>query len=140
MTVENIYVDFFVKFNHLTRLTAQNSLKEIFPSPSLSAFITVLSTICWSCVSLRLFPTIIFRTWNSSPFDMKPSLSISYILKATTSKQKTNNKYVEFRAGYSCSIYSVHNTLDRSTCKGSNLKDYILCMTCKKRMPMFTVS
>ena len=32
---------------------------------------------------LRLLPTIIFRTWKSSPLEIKPSLSISYILKAT---------------------------------------------------------
>ena len=52
------------------RLTAQNSSKDILPSPSLSALMMVLSTICWSCVSFRLLPTIIFRTWNNSPLDM----------------------------------------------------------------------
>ena len=51
-------------------LTAQNSSKEIFPSPSVSAWMMVLSTICCSCVSFRLFPTIIFSTWNSSPLEM----------------------------------------------------------------------
>lgn len=52
------------------RLTAQNSSKDILPSPSLSAFIMVLSTICWSCVSFKLLPTIIFSTWKSSPLEM----------------------------------------------------------------------
>lgn len=50
--------------------TAQNSSKDILPSPSLSALIMVLSTICWSCVSFRLLPTIIFSTWKSSPLEM----------------------------------------------------------------------
>lgn len=52
------------------RLTAQNSSKDILPSPSLSALMMVLSTICWSWVSFKLFPTIILRTWKSSPLDM----------------------------------------------------------------------
>jgi hypothetical protein len=50
-----------------------------------SAFIIVLSTSCCSCKSVRLFPTIIFSTVNSSPLVMKPSSSMSYILKAKRS-------------------------------------------------------
>lgn len=43
----------------------------------------VLSTICCNCWSFKLLPTIIFNTKNSSPFEMRPSRSISYTLKAT---------------------------------------------------------
>lgn len=43
----------------------QNSSKLIFPSSSLSANKIVLSTICWSWVSLRLDPTIIFSTYQT---------------------------------------------------------------------------
>ena len=59
-----------IKPENPQRLTAQNSSKDILPSPSLSALIMVLSTICWSCVSFRLLPTIIFSTWKSSPLEM----------------------------------------------------------------------
>ncbi len=41
------------------------------------ASMMVLSTICWSCWSLRLFPTIILSTRNSSPLEMSPSRSMS---------------------------------------------------------------
>lgn len=80
-----------------------NSSKLSLPSPSLSASMIVLSTICcswWSYdisqysilgilhsdISFRTFkllPTIIFNTKNSSPLEMKPSRSISYTLNAT---------------------------------------------------------
>ena len=50
---------------------------HIFFQLTLSYIMMVLSTICWSWVSLRLVPTIIFRTWNSSPLEMNPSLSMS---------------------------------------------------------------
>ena len=63
--------------------TPQNSWKESFPSPSLSPACRLLSTICWSSESLRLEPTISLRVWNNSPFDMNPSLSMSYTLNAT---------------------------------------------------------
>lgn len=43
--------------------TEQNSSNEILPSSSLSANTIVLSTICCSCVSFRLLPTIIFSTF-----------------------------------------------------------------------------
>jgi hypothetical protein len=81
-------------------------------NPSLSASIIVLSTICCSCASceaqegvgqggqlakqerplteedpqgrtLRFEPTIILSTRKSSPFEMKPSRSMSYTLNAT---------------------------------------------------------
>ena len=48
----------------IRKLTAQNSSKEIFPSSSLSANRIVLSTICWSWVSFKLLPTIIFNTYR----------------------------------------------------------------------------
>ena len=41
--------------------------KLVLPSLSKSASMMVLSTICYSCWSLRLLPTIIFSTMNSSP-------------------------------------------------------------------------
>lgn len=58
-------------------LTFLNSSKEIFPSKSLSALIIVLSTSCYNYTSVRLVPTIIFSTVNSSPFEMYPSLLMS---------------------------------------------------------------
>lgn len=42
-------------------------------------------------VTFRLFPTIIFRTRKSSPFEMKPSLSTSYTLNATAANH-TNHE------------------------------------------------
>ena len=62
-----------------------NSSKLIFPSKSLSAFMIVLSTNCCNYTSLRLFPTIILSTMNSSPLEMNPSLLMSYIQKANLS-------------------------------------------------------
>ena len=49
---------------------ALNSSKLSFPSPSLSASMIVLSTICCNCASFKLFPTIILSTRNNSPFEM----------------------------------------------------------------------
>lgn len=77
-----------------------NSSKFNFPSPSWSASMMVLSTICCSCWScdqadernrgrpglvhtFKLLPTIIFNTKKSSPLEMNPSRSTSYTLKAT---------------------------------------------------------
>lgn len=44
----------------------------------------------WSSARLtfRLFPTIIFSTRNSSPFEMKPSRSMSYTLNATVGSKR----------------------------------------------------
>lgn len=42
-----------------------------------SALMIVRSTSCCSCRSVRLFPTIIFSTVKSYPFEMNPSLSMS---------------------------------------------------------------
>lgn len=66
-------------------ITLQNSSNEIFPSPSWSPSSIDLSTICCSCTSVRLEPTIIFNTRNNSPFDMYPSASISYTWNANLS-------------------------------------------------------
>ena len=62
-----------------------NSSKLILPSKSLSALIMVLSTNCYNYTSFKLFPTLIFRTVKSSPFDIKPSLFMSYIQNANRS-------------------------------------------------------
>ena len=55
----------------IARHTEQNSSKDIFPSPSASAWMIVLSTICWSWASLRLLPTIIFNTCKENHISLK---------------------------------------------------------------------
>lgn len=52
----------------------------------------VLSTICCNCWSFKLFPTIIFNTKNSSPFEISPSRSMSYTLKATESEEREGER------------------------------------------------
>lgn len=62
----NTFTFLCMNFKH-NLLTEQNSSKLILPSSSLSANKIVLSTICWSCVSFKLLPTIIFKTcWQTS--------------------------------------------------------------------------
>ena len=65
----------FSTFKSFTIL--QNSVYEILPSKSSSALIIVLSTSCCNWASVKFEPTIIFKTVNSSPFEMKPSLFMS---------------------------------------------------------------
>lgn len=44
----------------------------------------------WSWASVRLLPTIILSTWNSSPLEMKPSLSMSYTWNVTAPPHNTH--------------------------------------------------
>ena len=102
---------------------AANSSNDSLPSPSLSASMIVLSTICCSCWSFRrceqckcqplymvskrtfrLFPTICFNTKNSSPLLMNPSLSISYTLKATKHGREL---HMDISAGRMTSTHTV---------------------------------
>lgn len=65
--------------HHYLELLVGNLTVVVLRQPTItrSAFIIVLSTSCCSCRSVRLFPTIIFSTVNSSPFVMNPSSSMS---------------------------------------------------------------
>lgn len=68
-------VNFLVISNSFTIFS--NSSNDINPSKSSSASMIVLSTNYYNYLSVKLSPTIIFKTLNKSPFEIYPSSSIS---------------------------------------------------------------
>ena len=88
----------------------QNSANDILPSISSSALIRVRSTSCWICSSFRFVPTIILSTLKSSPFEMKPSLLISYTLNANfnfSSLEANMSHYLTCRGELTQSCYKL---------------------------------
>ncbi|KAH3668143.1 hypothetical protein OGAPHI_001897 [Ogataea philodendri] len=67
-----------------------NSSKLSLSSPSSSFSIMVRSTSCCNCTSLSEFATIMRSTRNSSPFEMYPSLSMSYTRNRNLSLSSTD--------------------------------------------------